>query len=57
MTAPALHEIAYPKQDPLRPSYASQALALMLFAMQAAGAASWSEVDSATRSAYKKEKR
>lgn len=51
MTAPALHEIAYPTHDPLRPSYASLALSgLMLFAMQAAGADgySWCEVDSAT---------
>jgi ANTAR domain len=50
MTAPALHEIAYPMHDPLRPSYASLALSgLMLFAMQAAGAEgySWCEVDSA----------
>jgi hypothetical protein len=51
MTAPALHEIAYPTHDPLRPSYASLALSgLMLFAMQAAGADgySWCEVDGAT---------
>jgi hypothetical protein len=51
MSAAALHEIPYPTQDPLRPSYASLALSgLMLFAMQAAGAGgcSWCELDRAT---------
>jgi hypothetical protein len=43
MTAPALYEIPYPTQDPLRQSVTS----LALFAMQAAGADgySWSERD------------